>query len=121
MRPVDRFISQLDRLSVPIQDGENLKFIKRDLVSLIAPVIGAGPAEDFSNRILDRVKTNMTGSLRKIGYMAAFFLGEYDDASMPLEAEDWQEIKVTVEDASEEIDIAVLTILMNGLLSRGQL
>jgi hypothetical protein len=37
---------------------------------------------------------------------------------MPLEAEDWQEIRKTIEDASEEIDIAVLTSLMDGLLSR---
>jgi hypothetical protein len=121
MRPIDHFISQLDRSPVSSQDGESLNRIERDLVSLIAPAIGVGPAEDFSGRILDRKKTNTTGSLRKIGYMAAFFLGEYDDASMPLEAEDWQEIKESIEDASEEIDIAALTILMNGLLSRGLL
>jgi hypothetical protein len=53
-----------------------------------------------------------------MGYIAAFFLGEYDDTSMPLEAEDWQEIRETIEDASEEIDIAALTSLMDGLLSR---
>jgi hypothetical protein len=121
MRPIDRFMSQLDKSPVPLHDAERLNRLGRDLVSLIAPAIGIGPAEDFSSRLLDRIKTNTTGSLRKIGYMAAFFLGEYDDASMPLEAEDWQEIKEIIEDASEEIDIAALTILMNGLLSRGLL
>jgi hypothetical protein len=121
MRPIDRFISQLDRFPVPLQDAESLNRLGRDLVSLIAPAIGVGLAEDFSSRVLDRIKTNTTGALRKIGYIAAFFLGEYDDASMPLEAENWQEIKETIEDASEKIDIAALTILMNGLLSRGLL
>lgn len=53
-----------------------------------------------------------------MGYIAAFFLGEYDDASMPLEAEDWQKIRETIEDASKEIDITVLTSLMDGILSR---
>jgi hypothetical protein len=53
-----------------------------------------------------------------MGYIAAFFLGEYDDAPMPLEAEDWQKIRETIEDASKEIDITVLTSLMDGILSR---
>jgi hypothetical protein len=121
MRPIDHFISRLDKLPVSLQDSGALDRIGQDLVSLIAPVTGIGPAKDFSNRILDRIKTNTTDSPQKLGYMAAFFLGEYDDASMPLEAEDWQEIRETIEDASEEIDIAALTSLMNGLLSRGLL
>jgi hypothetical protein len=124
MYTIDRFISQLDKLSASLQSGKTsrtLEGVERDFAALIAPVIGIRPAEDLAGRMLERIKSSGTGSLRKIGYTAAFFLGEYDEASMSLDAEDWQEIKEIIEDTSEEIDIITLTSLMNGLLSRGLL
>ena len=53
--------------------------------------------------------------------MAAFFLGEYDSPSMPLDQADWQEIRGTLEDVSGEMDLNILTALMGELLSRGVL
>jgi hypothetical protein len=50
-----------------------------------------------------------------------FFLGDYDEKTMPLEKDDWEEIRGTLEDVSEEIDIKILTALMGELLSRGLL
>jgi hypothetical protein len=124
MYTIDRFISQLDKLSASLQSGKTsrtLDGVERDFAALVAPVIGIRPAEDLAGRMLERINPTTAGSLQKIGYVAAFFLGEYDEASMPLEAEDWQEIKDTIEDTSEEIDITTLTSLMNGLLSCGLL
>jgi hypothetical protein len=129
MRSIDRFIARLDRLAVTPKGGDGanqpavraLDQAEREFAALISPVIGISPAEGLALRMRERIDKNTTGSLRKMGYTAAFFLGEYEGASMPLEAEDWQEIKETIEDASEEIDIAALTSLMDGLLSRGLL
>jgi hypothetical protein len=128
MRPLDHFIARLDGIAISLNGGgaadpdEQLMYqAMREFAALVAPVIGISPAKGLAFRMRERLKKNAALSLRKMGYAAAFFLGEYDDASMPLEAEDWQEIRETIEDASEEIDIAVLTSLMDGLLSRGLL
>ncbi|MDR2740924.1 MAG: hypothetical protein LBB98_02070 [Treponema sp.] len=129
MRPIDHFIAQVDRLVAALNgsggtggpDVRLLNQTEREFTALIAPVIGVSSAENLALRIRERIEKNSAASLRKMGYVAAFFLGEYDDASMLLEAEDWQEIRETIEDASEEIDIAALTSLMDRLLSRGLL
>jgi hypothetical protein len=128
MRPIDHFIARVDRLAASLDGGGAagpdegaVNLAAREFAALIAPVTGVSPAEGLALRMRDRAEKDAAPSLRKMGYVAAFFLGEYDDASMPLEAEDWREIRETIEDASEEIDIAVLTSLMDGLLSRGLL
>jgi hypothetical protein len=123
---INHFFSEIDALerspkgAFPL-DPRDREFLGRDFSQLLAPVIGGPPAEDLFYRTLDRVSREEGGSLQKLGYKAAFFLGEYDDASMTLDAEDWQEIKETIEDASEEINLVALTSLMDGLLSRGLL
>jgi hypothetical protein len=123
----DYFIARLDRLAASLKGGggtgpadeQTWDQAEREFAALIAPVIGVSPTEGLATHIRRRLENNTANSpLRKMGYIAAFFLGEYDDASMPLEAEDWQEIRETIEDTSEEIDIATLTSLMDGLLSR---
>jgi hypothetical protein len=119
--PADHFIVRLDRLAASLTGGAaplSIDQAEREFIALIAPVIGLSPAEHLVAYIQEHIEKDTTGSLRKMGYIAAFFLGEYNDASMPLEAEDWQEIRKTLEDASEKIDITVLTGLMDGLLSR---
>jgi hypothetical protein len=126
MRPIDHLIVQLDKLAGSLGPGvapdeQALERLRRDFVSLTAPLIGATAAEDAFSRVRTRISTGEAGSLQKLGYMAAFFLEEFDDASMSLEAEDWQEIRETIEDASEEINLAALTSLMDALLSRGLL
>jgi hypothetical protein len=131
MRPIDHFIARLDKLAASLEGGGGtgpkppdkriVDQAGREFTALIAPVIGIPPAESLAVRMREHIEKNAADSLRKMGYMAAFFLEEYDTASMPLEAEDWREIRETIEDASEEIDITVLTSLMDGLLSLGLL
>jgi hypothetical protein len=91
-----------------------------EFTRLIAPVTGESAAADLYYRFLELYCGRDSGTLEKLGNMAAFFLGEYDD-SMDLQKEDWEEIRKTLEDASEEIDLETLTTLMGDLVSRGML
>ena len=93
MRPIDHFFSKLASLENSPQDRSRLE---QDFSRLIAPVLGAAAATDLCNRIL--VPLAGPWALRKLGAMAAFFLGEYDEKSMPLERTDWQIIRETLKD-----------------------
>jgi hypothetical protein len=119
MRPADHFLSKADRISPAALDGQTRRRFEGDFVALVAPVLGSAVAADLYNRTLARAPAD--AALRKLGAMAAFFLGNYDDATMPLEQDDWEEIRGTLEDVSEEIDLKILTALMGELLSRGVL
>jgi hypothetical protein len=119
MRPADHFLSKVDRVSPAALDGRIRLRFEQDFSALVAPVLGAAAAADLYNRTLDRVAGG--AGLRKLGAMAAFFLGEYDEETMPLERDDWEEIRGTLEDVSGEIDIKTLSALMGELLSRGVL
>ncbi|GHT55953.1 hypothetical protein FACS1894109_03600 [Spirochaetia bacterium] len=122
MRPVDHFLSQLDKLergsAAALAAGEDR--LVRDFVSLCAPVIGAPAAEDLCRSILDRLRKVTPPPLQKIGFTAAFLLGEFDD-TMNLDQDDWEDIKETLEDISGEMNMDTLTALMGELLSRGKL
>jgi hypothetical protein len=119
MRPVDHFLAKAGRVSSVAPDGETLRRFERDFGALVAPVLGAAAAADLYHRVMDGAPADT--ALRKLGAMAAFFLGDYDEETMPLEKEDWEEIRGTLEDVSEELDLKILTALMGDLLSRGAL
>lgn len=120
MRPVDHFFSKLAVLENALQSPDRSR-LEQDFSRLIAPVLGADAAANLCYRTLDRVTqpADLPLTLRKLGAMAAFFLGEYDEKSMPLEGDDWETIRNTLEDVSGEMDINTLTALMGELLSRG--
>jgi hypothetical protein len=119
VRPVDHFLSKADRVSPSALDEQTRRRFERDFSALVAPVLGAATAADLYKRTIDRVDTDL--ALRKLGAMAGFFLGDYDETTMPLERDDWEEIRGTLEDVSEQIDIKILGALMGELLSRGVL
>jgi hypothetical protein len=123
---INRFFSLIDGIEGARQEASPLgsrdaAHLEREFSRLVAPVIGGAQAEDLFYRTMDGIPRKKGGSVQKLGYIAAFFLGEFDDESMTLEADDWQEIKETIEDASEEINLVTLTSLMDALLSRGLL
>jgi hypothetical protein len=122
MRPVDHFISQLDKLerSAQAPDAAGEDRLVREFAGLCAPVIGAAAAEDLCRVILDRLTGPAPQPLRKIGFAAAFLLGEFDD-SMDLDNDDWEDIRETLEDAAGDMNLETLTALMGELLSRGKL
>jgi hypothetical protein len=135
MRPVEHFLSLIERLEQGRDTGgvsggggagkrENEGTedrLVREFVNLAGPVIGAAAAEDLSAAALDRIKAKGSRGYRKIGFIAAFLLGDFDDDSMELDDDDWEDIRETLEDVSGEMDIETLTGLMGELLSRGRL
>ncbi|MDR1635814.1 MAG: hypothetical protein LBR93_00600 [Treponema sp.] len=122
MRPVEHFLSQLDkmeRVSPPAAEETAL----RGFMELSAPVIGKGGARDLGAALLGiRREKPGSGQLSYLGlgYAAAFLLGEFDD-SMMLDTEEWEEIRGALEEAAGEMDLNTLTTLMGELLSRGKL
>jgi hypothetical protein len=129
MRPIDLFFSRLSRLeAAPGFDEKQLARLSGDFAALVAPLIGRGTAGELFKRVLERMecpggaeKPGGGGSLQKLGAIAAFFIGEFDDNTMTLEDEDWEDIRETLEEISGSIDMNVLTTLMGELLSRGKI
>ncbi|MDR0624178.1 MAG: hypothetical protein LBG10_07085 [Treponema sp.] len=121
MRPIDHFFSGLARLESSLRPGETApaERLARDFSSLVGPVIGAAPAEQLFFRAWER-REKRGGSLSDLGALAAFFLGDFDDASMSLGDEDWEDIRETLEEVSEEMNMETLTALMGELLGRGK-
>ena len=127
MRPLDHFFSKLASLDfhspAATLDPRDRSRLEQDFSRLTAPVLGASAAAELWNRTLDRIAgldpAALRAALGKLGGMAAFFLGEYDGETMPLERDDWQEIRETLENVSGEMDINTMTSLMGELLSRG--
>jgi hypothetical protein len=124
VRPVDHFFSQLTRLEASSRSGAVLESaaaerVRRDFSGLVAPVIGAAAAEQHFIRERERLEKR-GGSPADFGSLAAFFLGEFDEASMSLEDDDWEDIRETLEEVSGEMNLNTLTLLMGDLLNRGK-
>jgi hypothetical protein len=134
MRPIDHFFSQLERSPFgghgrgPSLDSRAADYLSGEFISLTAPVIGAAAAKDIFARSLERIEKAAGGAARapdgglvKLGCIAAFFLGEYDDHTMKLNKDDWEDIRETLEEVSSEIGMNTLTALMGALLEKGKL
>ena len=114
MRPLDYFFSLSGREKVFSLEGR----FAREFVKLTAPVVGEENARSLCFRTAQRLGSRAGAGL---GNMAAFLLGEFDDETMTLADDDWDELRETLEDASQDMDLAALTSLMGELLSRGRL
>jgi hypothetical protein len=97
-------------------------YLEGEFAGLAGPILGKAEAADLFQRSLERCLREKTGvpSLGKIGAIAAFLLGEEGDDSL-LDAEDWEDIKETLEDLAGEMDLDTLTALMGELLARGKI
>jgi hypothetical protein len=121
MHLIDRFFSQLDRLALSLQpgespDGQTASRLCAEFSSFVSPVIGHEAAADLFYRTLER-----SGAVpQKLGSMAAFFLGEFEEDQY-LSEEDLEDIRQTLEEVSGDIDLQILTTLMGELLARGKL
>ena len=91
----------------------------REFSRRLAPVIGADAAERLYSRTVTTLAGKKPEALAKLMFMAAFFLGVYEDNTMTLEEQDWRDIRDTIEDASEVMNLDTLTSLMDALLSTG--
>jgi hypothetical protein len=124
MRPIDHFFSRLTRLESSLRPGSGLEpaaaaRLAGDFTALVGPVIGAAAAEELFVRARERLERR-GGFPAGLGSLAAFFLGEFDGASMSLEDEDWEDIRETLEEVSGEMNLDTLTALMGDLLARGK-
>jgi hypothetical protein len=124
MRPIDHFLSTLEKLANSLTPGtgldkQNIEHLSGEFTALVGPVIGADAADDLFTRALDRIGAR--GIVKKAGALAAFFLGEFDDDTMSLGKNDWEDVQETLEEVSGEMDMDTLTELMQDLLSRGVL
>jgi hypothetical protein len=122
MRPIEHFLSQLDKLeqrSNTVSSGTEDQ-LSREFISVTTPVIGRDAAQELCDACLDRLRGNRAAAYIKLGYVAAFLVGEFDD-TMELNSDEWDDIRDTLEDAAGEIDMNTLTTLMGDLLARGRL
>jgi hypothetical protein len=121
----DNFFSNLASLekslgSAPLNlDSGDEERLCRDFSLLLAPVIGA--ADRLFYRTMERIRGKKPETLRTLGALAAFFLGEDGEPSAALHDDDWRDIQTTLEDASGEMDLDTLTLLMGKLVSKGKL
>jgi hypothetical protein len=131
MKPIDHFFSQIDsairsfRGNVLVfSDRENQQTQERLInafTGLTAPIIGKDSANDLGLYCFNKIEGEMPENLQKIGFIAAFLLREFDNDSMKLDTDDWNEIKETLNDISGEINLDTLTELLGDLLDRGAL
>ncbi|MDR2257645.1 MAG: hypothetical protein LBE14_00695, partial [Treponema sp.] len=129
MRPIDHFFSRLTRLYATLRpgtgpDSASADRLRRDFIALVGPVTGAVAAEELFIRARERLEKRGGGGAdaapdqmpktrsalerpgcRRFGSLAAFFLGEFDGASMSLEDDDWEDIRETLEEVSGEINM----------------
>jgi hypothetical protein len=123
MRTIDRFFSQLERLGLSLKPGESpgeqtFSRLCSEFSSLVSPVIGRQAASDLFYRTLERAGPDTAP--QKLGALAAFFLGEFEDLQV-LDDEDLEDLQKTIKDVSGEINLHTLTTLMGELLARGKL
>ena len=124
MRAADHFLSELDSLARSAKTNVDASLAARlssSFFRMVVPVIGNGPAEELFEYWMDSSGRSGKPDFPKLGYFAAFLTGEYDEPTMPLSREDFEEIRDTLNEAAEEIDMDTLTELMAELVSRGLL
>jgi hypothetical protein len=131
MKPIDHLFSQVNSIIRSFR-GNILVFSDREgaqakdrltsaFSSLTAPIIGKSAANDLCLYCLNKLEGQNPETLEKLGFIAAFLIGEYDDENMKLDTDDWTEIKETLDDVSGEINLDTLTELLGDLLDRGVL
>jgi hypothetical protein len=86
----------------------------------VVPVVGTTVAEELFAWWRDEAAAGPSG-FERLGYIAAFLLGEYEQASMPLPADAWSQVREALSAEAESLDLDVLTKLMGELVSRGVL
>lgn len=119
MRPSDRFLSILGRnYTLPLQQADQT-YLSQNFNSLCSHIIGTEASNSLFEYWLENCAYKNKATFLKLGYFAAFLAEEYDAESMPLDAEDFIELRDTLNEAAEEMDMDVLTNLMSELVSSG--
>jgi hypothetical protein len=126
MRPAEHFLSVLDSLQrsqrtdgSPIPENSVVDKIRKDFSHLLSPLVDTSVGETLFDAWWNRNKAMPQVRWASLAYMGAFILGEYDEATMPLDQDDWVDLRDAITDGAEEMDLDTLTELLDRLLARG--
>lgn len=122
MRPVERFLSDLNKRlqnKSRLEEGLDTDRLFLSFSSLVTPVLGLEGSEELFQYWKDSYTHQSVPEYLSLGYMAAFVLNEYDDATMSLSPQDYEEIRETLSSVADNVHIDTLTTLMAELVSRG--
>lgn len=121
MKAVDHFLSILERNFSPNIQDSDLQFLRHNFYTYSKPIIGSTGSASLFEYWRKNYLQEDRASFMKLGYLAAFLMEEYEAVSMPLDQEDFLELRDTLNDAAEEMNMDVLTSLMSMLVSSGYL
>ncbi len=93
--------------------------IRKDFSLLLSPLVDVSVGETLFDAWWNRNRSLPQPNWASLGYMGAFILNEYDEGTMPLEQDDWIDLRDAITDGAEEMDLDVLTELLDRLLARG--
>jgi hypothetical protein len=123
MKPSDHFYSELDAsarrnrgLFTAAVESAALSFSR-----LVSPTVGGDVADELFGWWRERYGLSDQPRWEKLGHIASFVLGDYDDTTMDLDRDDWEAIRDVLSDAADELDLDVLGKLMADLVSHGAL
>ncbi len=124
MRPVEHFLSELNKRfqnNEPLEEGIETDRLFIAFSNLVTPHLGLQGAEELFKYWKDSYAAHGAPDYLRLGYIAAFIVNEYDEGSMTLTREDFEEIRDTLSSLADEMHIDTLTTLMAELVSRGML
>jgi len=119
MRASEHFYSELDGISR--RNETKLDYAERAFAKLTAPVVGETASEELFRWWAERHAAAAPFRWEKLGHLASFVLGDYDDSTMDLDSDDWAAVRDIVSAEAEEMNLDDLTRLMAELVSRGAL
>jgi hypothetical protein len=123
VRASDHFYSELESSARRNRGAPSaaIEYASKSFERLIAPTVGAAVAKELFRWWLERHGASDAPRWEKLAHVASFVLGDYDDAAMDLDREDWEAIRDVLSEAADELDLAVLSELMGALVSHGVL
>ncbi|WP_041396263.1 hypothetical protein [Gracilinema caldarium] len=124
MRPVEHFLSELNKRFQNhelLEEGLETDRLFISFSSLVTPVLGLQGSEELFKYWKDTYAHQMVPDYLKLGFLAAFIVHEFDETTMDLAREDYEELRETLASVAEDVHIDTLTQLMSELVSRGYL
>ncbi|MCX7656514.1 hypothetical protein [Treponema sp. J25] len=121
MTGVEHFLSELHRLEQ--QKGsfteKNLRWVYEQCAALLKSTFGSVVVDELFSYWKDTYGVREPPQWLMLGYLTAFLCREYEESTMPLSVQDFEEIRLTLDSAADEIDIGVLTELYNFFVEKG--
>ncbi len=125
MRSSDHFYSDLSGLAKRNRGDKQAieAAARRAFVAACAPSVGDTCAQAFFEHWLGRYDGlgDSDTALARLGDIASFVTGDWDEETMELDGEDWASFNDILSAEAEDLDMEVLARLMTFLVERGAL